>query len=183
MVVINTLVRRCLEMILAASLMLVADPVGVAVADEPAPNNQPVPGTVRVSGDVHNPTDFTLDALRDLPAQTEAVTYATESGPQSHSFIGCPLDAIISASDPDVDAAAKHPSLAIAILATGADGYSAALAWAEVSPTSTPKPALVAYSEDGKPLDQPRLVVPGDLDGARYVKDLIELNVVNLARR
>jgi hypothetical protein len=37
-----------LKVILAASVMLVADPVGVAVADEPAPNNQPVPGTVSV---------------------------------------------------------------------------------------------------------------------------------------
>jgi hypothetical protein len=181
MVVINTLVRRCLKVILAASVMLVADPVGVAVADEPAPNNQPVPGTVSVFGDVRNPTAFTLDAIRDLPTQTEAVTYATQSGPQSHSYTGCPLDAVISATDPEVDAAAKHPSLTIAILATGADGYS--VAWAEVSPTSTPKPALVAYIEDDEPLDQPRLVVPGDLDGARYVNDLIELNVVNLARR
>ena len=72
--------------------------------------------------------------------------------------------------------------LTTAILATGADGYSAALAWAEISPTLTAKPALVAYTEDGNPLDQPRLVVPDDLGGARYVKDLTELRVVNLAR-
>jgi hypothetical protein len=41
---------------------------------------------------------------------------------------------------------------------------------------------MVAYAEDGNPLQQPRLVVPVDTDGARYVRDLIELRVVNLAR-
>jgi len=40
---------------------------------------------------------------------------------------------------------------------------------------------LVAYTEDGLPLGQPRLVVPGDLEGARYVRDLVDLRVANLA--
>ena len=40
---------------------------------------------------------------------------------------------------------------------------------------------LVAYIEDGQPLDRPRLVVPGDVEGARYVGDLTELRVVRLA--
>ena len=178
----STLIRRCLTMMLAASIMLSAGLSAVARADEPFPNDERMPGTVEVSGDVRSPTAFTLDALRALPTQTEAVTFATASGPQSHSYTGCPLDAVITATDPAVDVGAKHPLLTTAILATGADGYSAALAWAEISPTLTAKPALVAYTEDGNPLDQPRLVVPDDLGGARYVKDLTELRVVNLAR-
>jgi hypothetical protein len=44
-----------------------------------------------------------------------------------------------------------------------------------------PKPPMVAYAEDGNPLEQPRLVVPADTDGARYVRDLLDLQVVNLA--
>ncbi len=40
----------------------------------------------------------------------------------------------------------------------------------------------MAYTEDGNSLDQPRLVFPDDLGGARYVKDLTDLRVVNLAR-
>lgn len=106
----------------------------------------------------------------------------TGAGAQSHTYTGCDVDAVIAASDPLVDAAAKHPSLAIAILATGADGYSAALSWGDISPSLAPRPALVAYSEDGASLDQPRLVVPSDLEGARYVSDLTQLRVVNLAR-
>jgi DMSO/TMAO reductase YedYZ molybdopterin-dependent catalytic subunit len=162
--------------IAAAGLLLSAHPV-VALADEPAP----VQAQVQVTGDVRTPTTFTLDALRGLPSRTEAVTFDTRSGSESHTYTGCPLDAVITAADPVVDAVAKHPQLTIAILATGADGYAATLAWADVSPELAARPALVAYAEDGNSLGQPQLVVPADLSGARYVRDLTELRVVNLA--
>jgi hypothetical protein len=68
----------------------------------------------------------------------------------------------------------------IVVLATGADGYRAALAWAEGSPELSATPILVAYTEDGLPLGQPRLI-PGDLEGVRYVRHLVDLRVVNLA--
>jgi hypothetical protein len=42
-------------------------------------------------------------------------------------------------------------------------------------------PALVGYTQDNVALASPRLVVPDDLSGARYVSDLTELRVVNLA--
>ena len=64
---------------------------------------------------------------------------------------------------------------------TGADGYAATPACADFSPELAARPAVVAYAEDGKPLGQPRVVVPADLSGARYVRDLIDLCVVNLA--
>jgi hypothetical protein len=88
---------------------------------------------------------------------------------------------VVTQAQPVGDAAAKHPLLSLAILATGADGYSAASAWGEVSESMAPKPPMVAYAEDGNPLEQPRLVVPADTDGARYVRDLLDLQVVNLA--
>jgi Oxidoreductase molybdopterin binding domain len=165
---------RCLILTLAALISLVAAPVCVARADASR--------TMSVSGQVRMLTSFTLDALRGLPSRTESVTYTTDSGQQSHTYTGCDLDAVIAAADPEVDGAAEHPSLTIAILATGADGYSAALSWGDISPSLAQRPALVAYSEDGAPLDQPRLVVPSDLEGARYVKDLTQVRVVNLAR-
>jgi hypothetical protein len=39
---------------------------------------------------------------------------------------------------------------------------------------------LLAISEDGKPLPRPRLVVPGDVKGGRYVSDLAELRVTRV---
>lgn len=169
---LSTRMLRCLAVISAIAVVVSAGVGGVARAD---------PGAVMISGDVRAPTTFTVDALRAQPSRTEAVTFDTKSGPETHTYTGCSLEQVITAADPIVDADAKHPQLTIAILATGADGYAATLAWADVSPELAARPALVAYAEDGNALDQPRLVVPADRSGARYVRDLTELRVVNLA--
>jgi DMSO/TMAO reductase YedYZ molybdopterin-dependent catalytic subunit len=181
MVSSRSLTRHGLSLMLALVFMLTGGLSGIARADQPAPDDAQLTGTVQVSGDVRAPTMFTLDALRALPARTESVTFGTDAGPQSHTYAGCQLDALITATDPNVDVAAKHPLLTVTVLATGADGYAAAVAWAEIAPTLSARPALVAYTEDGKPLPQPRLVLPGDIEGARYVSDLTDLRVVNLA--
>ena len=104
-------------------------------------------------------------------------------GPQSHTYVGAALIDVVTPAFPDVDESTKHPLLSVAILAIGADGYTAAVSWAEIAPDLTATPVLVAYTEDGQPLDRPRLVVPGDLEGARYVSSLTELRLVNLAHR
>ena len=168
---------RRLTVVFAAAAVL---STGSTAHAEPLPPSQ-TPGTVTVSGDVSTPQTLTLDALRALPSRTEAVTFNTKQGPESHTYTGCSLDAAVTQAQPVGDVAAKHPLLSLAILATGADGYSAALAWGEVSESMAPRAPMVAYTEDGYPLDEPRLVVPADADGARYVRDLIELRVVNLA--
>jgi hypothetical protein len=36
---------------------------------------------------------------------------------------------------------------------------------------------IVAYAEDGKPLDGLRLIVPGDKHGGRAVKDVVHIEV------
>ena len=67
-----------------------------------------------------------------------------------------------------------------AATAVGADAYQAAVSYGEISPDFANKEVLVAVTQDGKPLSRPRLVVPGDIKGARYVSDLIELHVSRL---
>jgi hypothetical protein len=109
------------------------------------------------------------------------VTFNSREGPQAHTYVGAPLVDIVTAADPSVDLARKHPLLAVAVVATGADGYSAVISWGELSPELAGTPVLVAYVEDGQPLDRPTLVVPGDVEGARYVSELTELRVVDLA--
>jgi Oxidoreductase molybdopterin binding domain len=136
--------------------------------------------TVSVIGALHHPTTLTLDALRALPAQTQTVTYRSDAGQQFHTYVGASLADIVTAADPIVDPARKHPLLSVTVKATGADGYTAAFAWGDISPELSPTPVLVAYTEDGQPLERPTLAVPGDLEGARYVHDLAELRVVDL---
>jgi hypothetical protein len=89
----------------------------------------------------------------------------------------------VTAADPAVDPGRKHPSLPLTILVTGADGYAAALSRGEISPDLAAAPVLIAYAEDDHPLDRPRLVVPGDVEGARDVSDLVDVRVVDLTAR
>jgi DMSO/TMAO reductase YedYZ molybdopterin-dependent catalytic subunit len=158
--------------------------LGQATASQAAPPPGPVParvaGSVTISGDVRTELTLTQEELRACPSRTETVTFEGPSGPQQQSFLGCPLESLIIAAQPLVDEAAKHPYLTLGVVATGADGYSAALSWGEVASAVAPRPALIAWSEDGKPLDRPRLVIPGDLNGSRYVSALTDLWVVQL---
>ena len=164
---------RWLLTLVAASVLVVGGS-NVAHAD-------PAMGAVSVTGAVHHPTTLTLDGLRALPSQPQTVTFNSSEGPQVHTYVGAPLVDIVTAADPNVDLARKHPLLAVAVVATGADGYSAVISWGELSPELAGTPVLVAYVEDGQPLDRPTLVVPGDVEGARYVSELTELRVVDLA--
>jgi DMSO/TMAO reductase YedYZ molybdopterin-dependent catalytic subunit len=163
--------------LLAAAAVLVAGPVAVSHADGP-----PLAGTatMAVTGDVHHPTTMTIDALRALPPHTQSVTFGTDTGSQSHTYVGAALTDIVAAADPKVDAADKHPLLPFTILAIGADGYTTAVSWGEIAPELAATPVLVAYTQDEVPLDEPRLVVPGDIEGARYVNQLTELRIVDL---
>jgi hypothetical protein len=103
-------------------------------------------------------------------------------GPQSHTYVGPTLIDIVTAADPAVDPADHHALLPVVVVATGAGDYTATVAWGEISPDFAATPVLVDCTEDGNELDQPRLVMPGDIRGGRYVRDLTELRVVNLAQ-
>ena len=138
---------------------------------------------VDITGEVRNPTTLTVDVLHALPRQTQSVTFESSKGPQSHTYGGANLIDIVTAAEPIVDSPAAHSLLSVVIVATGADGYTAAVAWGEISPDFAATPVLVAYTEDGIDLNQPRLVVPGDIKGGRYVSDLTELRIVDFAGR
>jgi hypothetical protein len=161
--------------LLALGAALLTGCAGAARAD--------VSGEITVSGDVLNPSTVTMGVLQAFPPRSQAVTFESSVGTEHHTYVGAALNDVVSAADPIVDTAAKHPMLALAILATGADGYRAALAWADASPQLSTAPVLVAYTEDGLPLEQPRLVVSGDLGGARYVRDLVDLRIIDLSKR
>ena len=153
---------------------------GTARADTPTDPHDASAG-VTISGDVDTVRAVTRDAVHTCPRRTEVVTFRTPAGPQTHSYLGCPLEALIAPSLPRTDEVAAHPLLTVAVVARGADGYEATLSWAELSPDLAARPALVAWRQDEVSLQRPRLVVPADLGGSRYVSDLTDLRVVQLA--
>jgi hypothetical protein len=55
------------------------------------------------------------------------------------------------------------------------------VAWAEIDVAFSGKKVLLAVTQDGVELDKqgPRLIVPGDVKGGRYVSGVVRLYVGN----
>ena len=154
---------------------------GVVTQAADGPSEADVPaGSVRVSGAVENPTTLSGDQLRAYPAQRQSVTFESGSGSQAHTYDGAALSDILTSAALAGDIDAKNPDLTFAILATGTDGYQATVSFGELSPDFGRVVVLVAYTEDGQPLEKPRLIVPGDQKGGRYVSGLTDLTIVDL---
>ncbi len=104
------------------------------------------------------------------------MTYQTDRGPVTASFTGVLLWSLIETAggidDPGKGAAIRH-----AIRITAKDGYVMVTSTGEIAPELGGKQALVAYERDGKPLDDFRIVMPGDKHGARNVRDVVTISV------
>ncbi|WP_027502130.1 molybdopterin-dependent oxidoreductase [Rhodococcus sp. UNC363MFTsu5.1] len=156
-----------------------AGPVSSASVATEMAAGQPA-GVRVVVGAVREPVTLTAEWLRSFPAQTQAVEFDSSKGRQSHVYDGAALADVLNGLGVVTDPSAKNAALRLAVLATGSDGYRAAVSWGEFAPDFAATPVLVAHTEDGRPLEQPRLVVPGDAKGGRYVSGLTELRVVDL---
>lgn len=109
-----------------------------------------------------------------------ASRYETSGGPQSHVYTGPLLLDVLNSVEPNFSSD-DHDKLRYAILVQASDGFLATLAWGEIDPELAHKTVIVALTEDGKALDRPRLVVPGDTHGARQVYDLATIFLLRLS--
>lgn len=144
-------------------------------------STQAPPGEVRVTGAVGKAGPVGLAQLAAMPSQTVTVEFGSSKGTERHTETGTPLVGVIDRAGPAVAAGAKHDQLSFAVLVIGADGYQVAISYGEMAPRFGNRAVLLATAEDGRPLARPRLVVPGDVEGARYVTDVVALHVVRLA--
>lgn len=152
----------------------VVEPAAAAAVQAPAA------GTVRLTGDLVAPGEITAAQLAALPQQTVEASFGSGAGPQQHTETGPALADVLPADALAVDGDRKNDLLSFAVLAVGSDGYSAVVAYGDVSADFGNRGLLISLTEDGAPLERPRLVVPGDVKGGRYVGDLVELRVVRL---
>ncbi|MEU8897250.1 molybdopterin-binding oxidoreductase [Nocardia sp. NPDC048505] len=146
------------------------------------PQNVSAVDGVRLEGALGAPQALTLDALRGFASRSQQVSFDSSAGRQTHSYDGPLLLDVLNTAQPKADPAAKNGLLRLAIVVTGADGYSATLAWAEIAPEFAGQQVLLALSEDGRPLARPRLTTPGDRKGGRYISEVVRIRVVDAAR-
>jgi hypothetical protein len=136
----------------------------------------PLSITITGPGETAAVTPAQIDALPQVIVRT---SFLTDHGPLKATFTGPLLWTVLTTTH----ALAPHAHMDVvrqAIILRGADGYTALIAMAEISPAFENKPVILADSMNGQPLPpgHPRIIVPSDARGGRAVRDLTQITIL-----
>lgn len=138
---------------------------GHALAAETAMLNGPDGAAVQISA----------ESLAALPVTEAATAYRSSKGIEAGIYKGVLLWDLLQAEglvDEDHKTALRHT-----LLVTAGDGHQVAYSVGEIAPDFGNVPIMLAYEMNGAPIgDGLRMVVPGDLRGARHIKDIVTLD-------
>ncbi|MTH64336.1 molybdopterin-dependent oxidoreductase [Paracoccus shanxieyensis] len=117
----------------------------------------------------------TLDAesLAQLPQTQVASAYRSSKGIETGIYTGVLLWDLLSARGlvDDPKSALRHT-----LLVRAGDGHAVAFSVGEIAPDFGARPILLAYQMNGAPIpDGLRIVAPGDMRGARHIKDIVAM--------
>lgn len=103
---------------------------------------------------------------------------------KDYTFEGVELTGLLGKVGATTGKDLRGPAMSQVVLATAADGYRLALSLVEIDPRFRANRMIVADRMDGEPLsvrDGPvRLVIEGDLDAGRLVRNLATIEVRKL---
>jgi DMSO/TMAO reductase YedYZ molybdopterin-dependent catalytic subunit len=138
--------------------------------------------TIQVTGVVKQPLTLTADALAKMPrASAKTISNGRET-----AYEGVWLHEILKRAGAPQGAALRGKALAGYVLAEAQDGYQVVFSLGELDPSFIDNEILLADTANGKPLfgeqGRFRLVVPKDKPGARSVRRLSKLEVVQLRK-
>lgn len=143
---------------------------------------QDPPATLQVSDSVKQTLSLTPDDLAKMPrAAVKTISNGMET-----IYEGVWLHEVLKRAGVAQGAELRGKALASYILAKAQDGYEVVFSLAETDPAFIDNEMLVADTANGKPLfgaqGRFRLVVPKDKHGARSVRMLTSLEVVQLRK-
>ena len=143
---------------------------------------QQAPASISIIGAV--PHALTLSAA-DLAAMPRATVTTTNNGIAT-TYEGVWLAEVLKKAGAPLGAGMRGPALSSYVVASASDGYKVVFSLGEVDPDMTDEQFLLADKADGRPLfgenGSFRLVVPKDKRGARSIRMLTSLNIVQLPK-
>jgi DMSO/TMAO reductase YedYZ molybdopterin-dependent catalytic subunit len=165
-------------LIIAIFVACAAGPLFAADEAKPSGSAPHAGAGVALEGKLKHPQSLDLEALRRLPTEQAQVSFQSERGTTTASYIGVRLWAVLAAAG-GIDDDEKGAELRHVIKITGRDGYIVVLSTGEIAPDFGGNPALIAYQRDNEPLGEAglRLVIPGDKRGGRNVRDVVAITV------
>ena len=125
-------------------------------------------------------TVLTRSDVESLP-HVKVTTHGSET---SATFEGVALSAVLVKAGVEFGHSMRGKRLASCLLVEAADGYRAVIALPELDPDFTNKEVVLAYLQDGKPLDDKagpyRIVIPEEKRMARWVRQVTKLKIVDV---
>ena len=132
----------------------------------------PTPGSITVNGAVAHPVTLTFAQLQALPQVTQTDTFLAGPNPTTVTEVGPTLFDVLAAAEPEFQFCNPNDNARFYVEVTSSeDGYASTLSWAEIDPFLNGKQALLSLTENGTSQASvgPRLTLPGDVKGGRYV--------------
>jgi DMSO/TMAO reductase YedYZ molybdopterin-dependent catalytic subunit len=143
---------------------------------------QDAPPSVQVTGAVKQTLTLTADDLAKMP---RASVHTANNGMET-VYEGVWLHEILKKAGAPQGSELRGKALAGFVLAEAQDGYQVVFSLAELDPSFIDNEILLADTANGKPLfgaqGRFRLVVPKDKPGARSIRMLTKLEVVQLRK-
>src|SRR5258706_7297965 len=151
----------------------------LTVALSSAQDAQP---TIKVTGAVKQALTLSADDLAKMPR----ASVRTISNGMETAYEGVWLHEVLKRAGVPQGSGLRGKALASYVLAEAWDGYQVVFSLGELDPAFIDNEILLADTANGKPLsgaqDRFRLVVPKDKPGARSVRMLTKLEVVQLRK-
>ncbi len=169
------MIRRFLLSIVLAAIFAAVAASGAAAFPRP---HQP---TLTVAGAVTTPETYSVTQLKALPQTNFTLTRRSWFGSRTHMDSGVSLEALVLASGPTEPPATKNSLLRVTATVSGQWERPVTFAVGELDMGFGDHPAYLALEQDGRWLQAPELVVPGDVNGARtvFAVDRITVGVQN----
>ena len=143
---------------------------------------QDAPSSIQVAGDIKQPLSLTADDLAKMPR----ATVRTMNNGMETVYEGVWLHEVLKKAGVPQGNELRGKALSTYVLAQAQDGYQVVFSLGELDPAFIDNEILLADTANGKPLfgaqGRFRLVVPKDKPGARSVRMLTKLEVVQLRK-
>lgn len=134
--------------------------------------------TIDIGGDVQNPMTVTAADLSAMPRITVTLPATT--------YGGVLLEDVLKRAGVPTGSSLRGKALTTYVLAEAQDGYQVVFSLGELDPSVTDNQVVLADSGGGKPLADTegpfRLVIPKDKLGARSVRMLRRLRIVQVTK-
>jgi DMSO/TMAO reductase YedYZ molybdopterin-dependent catalytic subunit len=163
---------------LALTFVVAAVTVSAAFAPVPRSAKTLSDTRLRVEGKIEQPLVLHLPDLEALPRAR--VTVIDDRGARV-TYEGVPVFELLERAAVPLGNHLRGAQMRFYFIVTASDGYQVVFALPEFDPGFTDRAILLADKRDGRPLSAPegplRIVVPGEKRHARWVREVIDLDI------